>query len=279
MRLYGETAVILASLVLVGCRFDADYKDTNFLCPPPASQCPEGQICVDGQCRVDQGSPDDGEEDDEGGDTVVGPPDAAPPSSDADPGCPSVSTLQEDFNDNNQAKRWELNSDSKDCDVSFADDEMTLSYELGQTISKCGMYSSGEYSLDGRTWIEVTRPGEGEPAATFGIWIGDESFLFRRVAMDVDILYRDAGGVEQILKKVPVDDKAQRFWSFVPESSKVHWEMSPDGITWENHHNAEPAAAPGAACMHYEISIFGAEDELGPPELVSFDNLNVAPEP
>jgi hypothetical protein len=275
VRRYGKIAVILASLALVGCRFEADYGDTNFECTL-VPECPDGQVCVNGRCQDDPGSPDDGDDDD-GGDTIVGEPDAAPPPPDAEPDCPKVSGFQDDFSDD---KLWDLQSDSKDCDVSFIDDEMTLSYELGQTISKCGMYSLGTYVLDGRTWIEVTRPGEGEPAATFGIWVGDESFLFRRVAMDVDLIHRDASGAEAVVKKIPADDEAQRFWSLQPDKDgNILWEISADAKTWEFHHKVAPAVSLFSACIHYEISIFGAEDKLGPPEVVSFDNLNIVPKP
>jgi hypothetical protein len=277
VRQYGESALLLASLLVTGCSFKADYGGTRFRCDlDEPGACPPGQSCVSGFCE--RGGEPSGDGDDGVGDGALADADVDRPDGPVADAfvvtCDSVLTFVDSFDTDDN---WTEVASQPECDISFANNQLTLGNDLGAPIEQCAVYSVGQFALDSRTWIAVVSPGDnGHPAATFGVKLGDESILFRRVEDFIDLLSRDEKtGVETVELKVNANDPAQRFWALNPsEDGYVHWELSPDGLEWTEYAQFKPQVRPAAGCARYEISIVG--DPTGAVDVI-FDELNVPP--
>jgi hypothetical protein len=245
--------LIVATLGVVGCRFDTDLVD-GYRCGA-GETCPSGSVCVDGFCV--SGAPDA----DPGDGGVV--PDSAPPVQ----GCGGLGLLRDDFADTVRGPQWDY----------FEDTGATLSESGGHLSIALAANAGGPYAgytsmyryhgTDAALTVEVSAVAGHNTILEVRNYLGEKIQL---VAGDGDLVAAvfDAPSAGQ-RNAIPYDAVAQRWWRIREADGTLYWEYSANGTAWN-----ELASEADPIDLAHVRGILSAGDALATASEAHFEQVN-----
>lgn len=220
--------------VLSACKVSGDYGNTRFQCDP-GDTCPSGYECIAGFCEFAG----------QGADAAPGP-DARPPSdaSTLDGTVPQAATcgtlnvLSEDFAGSLiELALWDVWTYGA-VSITHSNGQLSLGYPADTGDIGGGYYSTGKRHLieDGRASVEIV---EVNPDAQVELNLevkdlDDELVRIRQYQDTLAFIYK-IGSNQLEIGSVPFDPVVHRFWQLREADGMIHWETSPDGMSWTTH--------------------------------------------
>jgi hypothetical protein len=189
----------------------------------------------------------------------------------------SASSLVDNFDDGTQSILWSRAFTSNGATKAEMDGVLILT-PGANAVSQAGYISGSAYDLSESTLaIEVVQTTAADPSIqTFMRVENDVDNGFSMAVMDGALELRTEQAADQMtLVSIPYDAAMHRWWRLRASAGVVHWETSPDGMAWTEHHEA----ADGVVDLTRLDVYLGAQAGVASaaPGQARIDNVNLTP--
>jgi hypothetical protein len=223
MKLYMTIGWLVLALATASCKIISDFSNTRYRCDV-SGECPGGFACVAGYCEISQVEGDAGVDPDGG---VL------------DRKCGTVEMAVEDFEsaeiDWNRWDTWVDNSPG--LSVEHRDGQLAFDFPAG-TYKGSGYYATDLYGFrDGRAYIEVV---DAQADSGVGLYFSlltqnwDNGWFMVQHRGTLSFRHR-VNDEEFSVGSISYDPVLHRWWQLREEDGTVHWETSPDALSWTSH--------------------------------------------
>lgn len=194
--------------------------------------------------------------------------------SEGDAWCPAT-VLRDDFDDGLLGNNWGW-WESNDCTLFERDGKLVFEHE-GNGGGDCGYYSLSLYDLhDSSVTVEAPQVTEKDIYVSLVLDMPSNTELLierRQNESGYELGCRKrVEGQSSEACAIPYDEVAHRWWRIRSEDDLVHWETSPDGLTWKVEATHGSSEMP---LEETEIVLSSWTESTDEPGEIVFDNLNI----